>query len=505
MTGLSKDGSPITAVSQGQPLSGELFACVNCHRHSGLGTSEGGYQVPDITGPTLFSPIEVKQRELYAERTEGFYTRPAYTRESLRTAITHGISTNGNTFSKVMPRYQLSQSQADALIDYLSTLDYSNPPGVSADNLQLATIVTEGTSKEKKLALINTLNQFFKEKNAQTRHEVRRVKYSPWHKDWHYDNYRHWQLNTWELNGDPSTWQAQLQRYYDANPVFAVVGGTSHLGWNPISSFCEAEKLPCLFPDTDLPPSKPGHYSIYFSAGMSLEARRIIHFLKKNLQYDKVIQITGKDPRGAVATEELQKRISKLQNRITFEKLAFSELLNTPTRILENSARNLYVLWLTEAELKHWPTGIDISKSRTILSSTLLDRRFNQIPGRLSQTSWLAHPYSLPGDSGRRIRSKAWIYARKIVTPYDKLQSNTYLALSVLTESMMHIRSNFSQDYLIERIEHMLENSPETSVYQRLSLAPGQRFASKGSYLIPLTEVNVSPKIARQYWAVPEL
>lgn len=504
ITGLPTDGSSVTAMSQGQPLSGELFACVNCHRHSGLGTSEGGLQVPDITGPTLFAPIEVKQRELYAERTKGFYTRPAYTRETLRLAITQGISSSGKTLSKIMPRYQLSPPQIDALIDYLNSLNYSNPPGVSADNLQLATIVTEGTSAVKKEALLNTLNQFFKEKNAQTRHEVRRVKYSPWHKDWQYDNYRHWELNVWELKGESSTWNDQLKRYYDANPVFAVLGGTSHLNWNPVSAFCEAQALPCLFPDTDLPSTKPGHYSIYFSAGMGLETRRVVYFLKNNNQYREIIQVTGNDIRAHFAANDLKNRVTRLNKEISTETKTLSEFINKPTRTSENSENILYILWLTGSELKQSPGKTDLSDSRVILSSTLLNRQPDQVPQTLRQQSWLIHPYSLPGSQGHRIRSKAWLHARGIVTPFEKLQSNTYLALSVLTESMMHIRSNFSQDYLIERIEHMLENSPETSVYQRLSLAPGQRFASKGSYLIPLSQINASPEKARQYWAIPE-
>ncbi|WP_299203927.1 c-type cytochrome [uncultured Amphritea sp.] len=505
MTGRPLKGTSITAISQGQSLPGELFACANCHRHSGLGTSEGGYQVPDITGATLFAPIEVKQRELYAERTEGFYTRPAYNRDTLRIAITQGIGATGKPLSKIMPRYQLNQSQTDALISYLNTLDYSDPPGVSANNLQLATIVTDDISAAEKQALISTLNQFFKEKNAQTRHEVRRVKYSPWHKDWQYDNYRHWELNVWELTGAPSTWFQQLQQYYDANPVFAVVGGTSHKSWEPVSTFCEAQALPCLFPDTDLPPDNPGHYSLYFSAGMSLEARRVIYCLKKNARYNRVIQVTGEDIRSEVAASDLENRVASLPNQPASKTIPLSAFLNSPSHTSENSANTLFILWLSDSELQQLPGDFNPSNATVMLSSTLLNRRFDRIPERIQKQSWLIHPYSLPDSTGQRIRSKTWLYARGIATPYEKLQSNTYLALSVLTESMMHIRSNFSQDYLIERIEHMLENSPETSVYRRLSLAPGQRFASKGSYLIPLSLINSSPEQAGQYWAVPEL
>ncbi|WP_290704280.1 hypothetical protein [Amphritea sp.] len=504
VSGLSKDGTPTVAISQGQPLAGELFACVNCHRHSGLGTSEGGYQIPDITGPTLFAPIEVRQKELYAVRTEGFYTRPAYTRETLRKAITEGIGASGRPLSKIMPRYLFNQSQTDALIDYINSLDYSQPPGVGTENLQLATIITENTEPAKKQAFLTTFHQFFKEKNAQTRHEVRRVKYSPWHKNWQYDNYRKWKLNVWELKGDPSTWFDQLKQYYDSNPVFAVVGGSSEESWQPIDHFCEAQQLPCLFPDTDLPVQKPGHYSLYFSAGMNLETRRVIHYLKQNPQFTNIIQLVGEDFRSQFAANDITKRTAALKHPINATSISLAGSLKGTLRIPENDANTLYLLWLTNDELQNLPVDFAHSKSPLLLSSTLLQRQFDQIPEHIKHQSWLIHPFSLPSEPSHNVRSRAWLNARGIKTPYLKLQSNTYLSLSILTEAMMHIRSNFSQDYLIERIEHMLENSPETSVYPRLSLAPGQRFAAKGSYLIPLEKINSSSVQARSYWAVPE-
>jgi hypothetical protein len=38
----------------------------------------------------------------------------------------------------------------------------------------------------------------------------------------------------------------------------------------------------------------------------------------------------------------------------------------------------------------------------------------------------------------------------------------------------------FVRDYLLERIEHMVDNATDISVYPRMSLAPDQRFVSRG-------------------------
>ncbi|HSB21297.1 MAG TPA: hypothetical protein VLD85_14915 [Anaeromyxobacteraceae bacterium] len=53
--------------------------------------------------------------------------------------------------------------------------------------------------------------------------------------------------------------------------MVSVIGGRT---WAPIHRFCERARVPCLFPDLDLPVvAEQDFYPVYFSRGVLLEAQ----------------------------------------------------------------------------------------------------------------------------------------------------------------------------------------------------------------------------------------
>jgi hypothetical protein len=75
---------------------------------------------------------------------------------------------------------------------------------------------------------------------------------------------------------------------------------------------------------------------------------------------------------------------------------------------------------------------------------------------------------------------KAWMRARNVPLLDERIQAQAFFVATIAGDALSHMDENFSRDYFIERIERMTEQSLFPAVYPRLSLGPGQRFASRG-------------------------
>ena len=62
---------------------------------------------------------------------------------------------------------------------------------------------------------------------------------------------------------------------------------------------------------------------------------------------------------------------------------------------------------------------------------------------------------------------------------------------------------NFVPDHLVERVEVELSHRLINGYYPRLGLAPGQRFASKGAYLVRFADRDGERLVVDGDWIVP--
>ena len=58
----------------------------------------------------------------------------------------------------------------------------------------------------------------------------------------------------------------------------------------------------------------------------------------------------------------------------------------------------------------------------------------------------------------------------------------------MLSTALADLLDAYYSDYLVERVESLLGHRISNAHYPRLALAPGQRFASKGAYLLRLRQ-----------------
>ena len=79
--------------------------------------------------------------------------------------------------------------------------------------------------------------------------------------------------------------------------------------------------------------------------------------------------------------------------------------------------------------------------------------------------------------------------------------------MSATTTELFHVLYALEAEKpytFIENIEHMVDNANYTSVYPRMSLAPEQRFASKGSAIARFDENDPQKLVAVADWLIPE-
>lgn len=506
LQGKLSHGETITAKVLGDvALQGPQYACVNCHRRSGIGTSEGGDQVLPVNAQALFSPRTAALHDSYPSGGMHTEARPGYTTESLGRALRQGIDPSGRELSALMPRFVLTDKEVHALSTYLSSLNATTPPGIDDQEIHFATITTPGNEASRD-AMLNVLNTFFHDKNAGTRGESKRAQNAPYQKAWAYESYRRWRLHEWALHGPTETWPAQLLTLYEKQPVFAVLGGLGRGGdWQPIHHFCEKQQLPCLMPQLSLPPSYANNdfYSLYFSRGVDLEAQTLARYLGDTFNRpQKVIQVRDHNPASIAAAQQLQQALEGRNN------LAVTEIVVKESgmpdkdfwaRLARKYADAVWVLWLEQESLQ----GINSLAGTHLPSTIYLSASLQQDITGLLQHPLHSHftlitPYRAADNEKITLRFRTWARLRKLPIRDLNLQSSTFLAANLVGETLMHMNGNFSREYFLERIEHIIDNMINPSLYTHISLAPGQRYAVKGCYVW-----EMSRKFDTAQWIVP--
>ncbi len=500
----------------GLATTGADAACVNCHQHSGLGTTEGRVAVPPITGQFLFHPPTQDASQPELPYIEGLHREhDPYTEETLARAIRDGVDSQGRPLGYIMPRYALGDADMASLIAYLRKLGAHKIPGVTDTVLHFATIITPDADPLKRRGMLEVLEQYFEQKNSFPLRPSPRMLTSSkgqWSKSMYMAN-RHWELHVWELTGPAASWRAQLEDDLAAEPVYAVLSGLGGTNWAPVHEFCEEHAIPCLFPNLDVPVVKEGDfYPLYFSKGVLLEAQLIARALlgpdhrPAARAVEQVYRVGDSGEAGASSLAAALEGSGVTVHSTVLPADASKRTVKAALRKarLRNDARGqALVLWLRPSDLA--ALGDEPPAAPTVYVSGLmggLER--SPLPASWRGRAIMTCPFDPPGRRGVRLDYPlGWFSYRHIPIVAQQVQTDTYLASSLLAEALNRMADNFARPYLIEQLQGMVEHRLITGYYPRLSLASNQRFASKGGYLVRFRDREGTALGEVGGWTVP--
>ncbi len=509
--GILPSGEPMQAVVKGDiAVPGTSFSCVSCHLRSGLGSFEGGVITPPTNGSKLFQPFGMAYKRVVVE--EKYYPphqkRPAYNDESLATALRGGVNPSGQDMNPVMPRYQLKDDDMALLIAYLKTLSAEHSPGASDTTLSFATVITDDVRPDEYEAMLAPLEQYVRHKNNMIqlfKTQKRSERMAAVMLESSELMYKKMTLSRWFLKGSPDTWRNQLEEYNRKEPVFALLGGISHGDWKPIHDFSEAHRIPSLFPQTRFPVvSDSDWYTLYFSKGYYQEgegAARYLNTKAESIHDRKIVQLVRESREGAALSTGFDKTWHDLGHpaptTITLKagEPVTKEFLQ---QMLAHEQPAVVMLW----DGPGTPATLDILATLTprpetvIVSSGYLDSGIWIIPEHARDFTYITWPYLLPQGEEK---FKLNIDSFKSNMPSQHVNETgirqTYITTQILTQALMDLRGNYYRDNFFDVIGMMKDQN--VPLYERLSFGPGQRYASKGCFIVQLSK-GIKPELIRK-------
>ncbi|MGB8599936.1 MAG: hypothetical protein WCE88_10655, partial [Burkholderiales bacterium] len=254
-------------------------------------------------------------------------------------------------------------------------------------------------------------------------------------------------------------------------------------------------------------------YPIYFSRGIALEADALAKFLtdgsaKKTIA--KIVQVFRKDSVGSMASQALLKALAG-KNGIQLQDIILdaeegAAIAAAVKQGISSDKSVMLVNWLQgtdlQASLQSEAAGKQVEG--IYLSASLVDNHWDWVPDTLRSKVFLLYPFDLPAArESRMARFGVWLKSKHLPLTDEAIQANSYFAASITGDAFGQLTENFYRDYLIERIEHMTGLALTPTVFPRLSLGPGQRFASKGAYVMRLNGPASQPLVPISDWLVP--
>ncbi|MDA8099760.1 MAG: hypothetical protein M0042_09045 [Nitrospiraceae bacterium] len=501
--GILPSGKPMQAVVKGDIPVESRFTCANCHQRSGFGSMEGTIKTAPIDGTRLYAPVaKFRRMPLRGARQQDAspdqLLRPAYTDETLAFAMRTGIDPGGRQMNTVMPVYDLSDRDMAILVFYLKNLSVGTEPGVTDREIRFATIVSDDVAPADREAMLGSLAQFI-EKWRVPKNVERMVRAQTYLQEGAARETRTPVLALWELKGPAEGWGAQLDAYYRKEPVFALLGGITGSTWTPIHRFCEEHRIPAIYPVTDHPViSETDWYTLYLSKGLQQEGEAAARYLhgRGDLAPDAtILQIHRGDPSGLALARSFGEQWISLGHRPP-EVLVLgpSEKLSEARKGTAGKTGPLVLLlWTAGKDIPSLSTdAAGIKPEMIFLSSSLAGERLYDLAEALRPRAFITYPLALP-------RAQPGSKVSPARSRQEDIRERMFALFQTINYPLSQLRTFVYRDYFLELIEKSADIT-ETTVSPRLSFGTGQRYASKGCYIVQLSSGPTPTLVKQSEW-----
>jgi hypothetical protein len=133
-----------------------------------------------------------------------------------------------------------------------------------------------------------------------------------------------------------------------------------------------------------------------------------------------------------------------------------------------------------------------------VLSASLQGRKLFSLPEAVRQHVYITYPYSLPLDTRlSKPSSPSAPGGGEIPSGVDDVKLKMQHLIATISNPLSRMRSFVYREYFLELIEKLPDQSLPQAAYPRLSFGPGQRYASKGCYIVQLSD-GPDPKLLKK-------
>ena len=470
--GTSPRGTEIVAVvgDEGAMLPGDTMPCASCHGGDGLGRPEGG-----------LIPLDIRWSELtktYGHVHHNGRRHPAYNEENFAMSMYGGVDPANNPLDRSMPFYQMSREDMADLTAYMKVLEHDFDPGVSADRVQVATLLPlSGPAAATGQAMAMVMQGHFEEINKKGGIFGRRI-----------------ELLAVPFGPSAEASLANLQQALAEEGAFAVVGAYS-IGFDEaLLDMLRTDNVPLIGPFT----LDPGDAffdaaAFYLYAGFDEQARALAdQAVMQGANPDKILVASPEDARFNDPVRAVRQQVRAKSGAGEPDEARYSSGEFDADAFAERVAGHEALIFLgPQSDLEPLLGALDgkgLSPRVYVLSSMLSQPLFNA-PAAFDQRILIAYP-TLSSDITPSGREEFQSLVETYSLPRDHIQAQlaALAAAKLLVEGLRHAGRDLSRVRLVEGIESLF--GFQTGVTPPLSYGPNRRIGALGAHIIAVDIAN---------------